>query len=69
MVFVTHSIAEAVFLAYRVFVMTARPGRLIELVGVALPRPRALDAMASSEFGAIVKRIRHHFRATAELEA
>ncbi|HET9752258.1 MAG TPA: ABC transporter ATP-binding protein [Myxococcales bacterium] len=61
--FVTHSIAEAVFLADRILVMTARPGRLAESVPVPLPRPRALDVMSTAAFGAIVHRIRAHFSA------
>jgi NitT/TauT family transport system ATP-binding protein len=63
--FVTHSIAEAVFLADRVFVMTPRPGRLLERVRVAIPRPRPLDVMATPEFGGIVREIRGHFNGKA----
>ncbi|HZB93015.1 MAG TPA: ABC transporter ATP-binding protein [Stellaceae bacterium] len=60
-VFITHSIPEAVFLADRVLVMTPRPGRIAEIVAVDLPRPRSLDAMNTAEFGETVRRIRGHF--------
>ena len=60
-VFITHSIPEAVFLADRVLVMSARPGRIQEIVHVDLPRPRDLDMMASDEFGLYTRKIRHLF--------
>jgi NitT/TauT family transport system ATP-binding protein len=66
--FVTHSIPEAVFLADRVVVMSARPGRVREIVQVELPRPRDLDMMASDAFGVYARRIRHLFDAAGRLD-
>ena len=57
-VFVTHSIAEAVFLSDRVLVMTGRPAVLKEVVEIDIPRPRSLDAMASGRFGELVGHLR-----------
>jgi NitT/TauT family transport system ATP-binding protein len=65
--FVTHSIPEAVFLADRVLVMTPRPGRVAELVGVDLPRPRRLADMADPLAGALMDRIRAHFQGAGGL--
>ena len=51
--FVTHDIEEALLLADRVCVMTARPGRIKKSIAVGLPRPRALEITASPEFNAL----------------
>ncbi|MDF2114354.1 ABC transporter ATP-binding protein [Roseiarcaceae bacterium H3SJ34-1] len=55
--FVTHQIDEAVFLSDRVFVFARRPGRLQEIIGIDLPRPRALAIKRTPEFVALVDRI------------
>jgi NitT/TauT family transport system ATP-binding protein len=56
-VFVTHQIDEAVFLADRVLVFARRPGRLQEAVKIDLPRPRGLDIKRKPEFVAYVDHI------------
>ncbi|MBI2529235.1 MAG: ABC transporter ATP-binding protein [Candidatus Rokubacteria bacterium] len=61
--FVTHSIMEAVFLSSRVVVMSARPGRILETITVDLPQPRTLDLMATPRFGAHAAHIRSLFEA------
>jgi NitT/TauT family transport system ATP-binding protein len=52
-VFITHSIDEAILLSDRVAVMTARPGRVKEIIDVSLPRPRSEEIRNSSEFAQI----------------
>ncbi|TDD79772.1 ABC transporter ATP-binding protein [Actinomadura darangshiensis] len=56
--FVTHSIPEAVLLSDRVVVMTPRPGRIAEVIDVDLARPRRLEDINTPEFGEIASRIR-----------
>jgi NitT/TauT family transport system ATP-binding protein len=60
-VFVTHGIAEAVFLADRVVVFSPRPGRIAEILTIDLPRPRRLAVRESPEFGRYCNRIRELF--------
>jgi NitT/TauT family transport system ATP-binding protein len=57
-ILITHSIPEAVFLGDRVVVMTPRPGRVLRLVEVAIPRPRSIDLMSEPLFGRLTGEIR-----------
>jgi NitT/TauT family transport system ATP-binding protein len=61
-VFVTHSLTEAVYLADEVLVMSARPGRIIDRIAVTLPRPRSYDMMATDVFGRLRDRIWQQIR-------
>jgi len=65
--FITHSISEAVFLSDRVIVMTARPARVAEIISIDLPRPRHIDMTTSESFGRHTARIRALLSATGEL--
>jgi len=60
--FVTHSIDEAVFLSDRVVVMTPRPGKIREVLRIDLPRPRRLDVRDNEHFVASVRHINHLFQ-------
>lgn len=55
-VFITHDIEEAVFLADRLLIMSASPGRVIDTVTIDLPRPRLPEVALSIEFPALKKR-------------
>jgi NitT/TauT family transport system ATP-binding protein len=59
--FITHSIGEAVLLSDRVVVMAANPGRIIETIAIGLRRPRTLDSRETPEFGRFAKHIRGLF--------
>jgi NitT/TauT family transport system ATP-binding protein len=60
--FVTHSLNEAVYLADRVIVLSARPGRVVDDVAVDLPRPRSFAMTASERFGILKDRIWQHIK-------
>lgn len=66
--FITHSIAEAVFLADRVLVMTPRPGKVALELTIDLPRPRPLSLVNTPGFGAYVTRIRDVLDASGGIE-
>jgi len=62
-IFVTHSIPEAVFLSSRVAVMSARPGRITRVVDVDLPRPRGLETRESTAYFSFITEVREALRA------
>ena len=68
-VFITHSIDEAVLLADRVLVMSPRPGRVERVVGIDLPRPRGLGARKAPEFVAATEAITEIFLERGVLHA
>jgi ABC-type nitrate/sulfonate/bicarbonate transport system ATPase subunit len=68
-IFVTHDIEEAVFLASRVVVMTARPGRIKADVAVDLPHPRHYTLKTSPEFSSLKARLTEEIRIEAVLAA
>jgi NitT/TauT family transport system ATP-binding protein len=57
-IFITHSIQEAVFLSDRVLLMSPRPGTIVKDIGVDLPRPRELGTIQTPEFGKIAGELR-----------
>jgi NitT/TauT family transport system ATP-binding protein len=67
--FVTHDIEEAIFLASRVVVMTARPGRIKADVPIELPHPRHYTIKTRSEFSALKARLTEEIRAEAIVAA
>jgi NitT/TauT family transport system ATP-binding protein len=62
-IFVTHSIPEAVFLSTRIVVMSPRPGRIHEVIDSDLPNERTLDVRETPEFLKIAHRVREGLRA------
>jgi NitT/TauT family transport system ATP-binding protein len=61
-VFVTHSIPEAVFLSTRVVVMSARPGRISQVIDIDLPADRSVETRESERYFALVTRVREALR-------
>ena len=68
-VFVTHSIPEAVYLSTRVVVMSARPGRITRIVDIDLPRPRDVLTRESERYFALVTEVRELLRTGTATEA
>jgi NitT/TauT family transport system ATP-binding protein len=68
-IFITHSIDEAVLLSDRVLVMSPRPGRIEKIIDVDLPRPRGLEARALAKFDEAVAAITRIFLARGVLHS
>jgi NitT/TauT family transport system ATP-binding protein len=62
-IFVTHSISEAVFLADRVLLLSPRPGRIDVAIDVDFPRPREMQSQDEPEFQRIVRELRSRLEA------
>ena len=62
-VFVTHSIPEAVFLSTKIVVMSPRPGRIIDVIETKFPRHRSLDIRETPEFLKVAHRVREGLKA------
>ncbi|HRE49474.1 MAG TPA: ABC transporter ATP-binding protein [Aggregatilineales bacterium] len=67
-IFVTHSIPEAVFLSTRVVVMSPRPGRITQVVDVPLPYPRTFDTRETDAFFQKVIEVREYLREAHEVD-
>jgi NitT/TauT family transport system ATP-binding protein len=64
-IFVTHSLTEAVYLADEVVVMSPRPGCIVDRLEVALPRPRTYEMLSGDTFGTLREKIWRHIRKSA----
>jgi NitT/TauT family transport system ATP-binding protein len=67
-VFVTHSIAEAVFLSTRVVVMSPRPGRISNMISIDLPQPRTATTREDAHFFELVTEVREALHLGHDLE-
>lgn len=63
-IFVTHSIPEAVFLSSRVVVMTPRPGKIEKVIPIDLPRPRTFETREQTRFFELVTEVRESLKET-----
>jgi NitT/TauT family transport system ATP-binding protein len=68
-VFVTHSISEAVFMSTRVVVLSPRPGRISGVVEIDLPQPRAVETRENARYAELIRNVRRLLRAGAADEA
>ncbi|HEU4325262.1 MAG TPA: nitrate ABC transporter ATP-binding protein, partial [Roseiflexaceae bacterium] len=68
-IFVTHSIHEAVFLSTRVVMMAARPGRVVEEVHIDEPHPRTPEFMVTPRFAQYAKRLQDSLLLASQEEA
>lgn len=59
-VFITHDVDESILLGDRIAIMSARPGRIVEIIPVDIPRPRTYEATTTPEFGMIKRKILEH---------
>lgn len=66
--FVTHSIPEAVFLSTRVVIMSPRPGQITEIVDIDLPQPRVFETREDQRFFELLTRVREGLRAVEAAE-
>ena len=66
--FITHSISEAVYLADRVLVMSPRPGRIVGEIDVGLPRPRTVASTEMAEFAHLTRQVRQHLSSMGAIE-
>jgi NitT/TauT family transport system ATP-binding protein len=66
--FITHSIPEAVLLSDRIVLLSSRPGRIAKIIENDLPRPRDLTIMATPQFGRLVVDLRAFFEAVGQID-
>lgn len=66
--FITHSISEAVYLADRVLIMSSRPGRIVGEINVGLARPRTVASTETLEFAHLTRQVRKHLNSAGGIE-